>query len=120
MQAPLELRQAPRQLLRTHAMAPRRAVQRFDARFRLAQRLRVELDAGGIVAKLAYRLVRLRVGRFEHLDDRREMRIVLREMLQLRGNGAQLRERRPFGFSQGLERRLRSGEQARAMLKPLV
>ena len=52
------------------------AVQGLDASFRLPQRLRVELDARGVLAQRAHRLPRLRLGRFEEFNDTEQVGIV--------------------------------------------
>ena len=69
MQALFQLGKARRQFFRPQPVPARRGVQRLDARLGLAQRIRIERDARGIVAQLAHRFARLGFGRFEHLDD---------------------------------------------------
>ena len=49
-----------------------------------------------------------------------QRRVVLRERFQLRSHRRRAAAGRAFGFGQRLERRLRAGEQARAMLQALV
>jgi len=75
----LERRHERRQLGWRNASLPSRRVQRLDARFRLAQRLRIEVEARCVVAQRARRLARLRVRRVEQFDDRFERGVVRTE-----------------------------------------
>ena len=68
-----------RQLLGAKPVPARGGMKRVDAGFGLAQRLGIELDARGIVAQLAHRFARLGFGRFEHLYDGAQARVVFRQ-----------------------------------------
>ena len=120
MQPALELGEPRRQLLRPHAMTARRGVQRLDARLDLPQPVGIELDARGVVAQLPHCLARLRLRRFEQRHHRLQFGVVLGERAQPIGHGPQLRQRCTVRFRERFERRLRSGQQARAMLQALV
>jgi hypothetical protein len=109
-----------RQGFRAYPKAPAGRVQRLDARFGIAQRLRVELDTGSVVAQLAHRLAGLRFGGEQQLQDRREPGVVLAQGAQPGGDGGKLRQDRALGLRQRFERRLRAGEQARAVLEAPV
>ncbi len=91
------------------------ACRRLHARFGLAQRFRVEVDARGVVAQLAHRLAGLRFGGLKQLHHRREAGIVRGKRAQPARHSRELGEDRALGFGQRLERGLRSGEQARAV-----
>ena len=119
-QAPLQLGGLRRQLLGPHAVLAGRRMQRFDARLGVAQRLRVELDARGVIAQVANRFTRLRFGRLEQLHHGFQSVIVRRKRLQPVRHRRQLAERGALGLRQGFERGLRTAEQARAVLQPGV
>ena len=108
VQTLLQLREAHRQFLRPQAMPARGAVQRLDACLHLAQCVRIEIHPRGIVAQLAHRLARLRLGRLEHLDYAIQIGVVLRQRPQTARDSGELSER------------LGAGEQAGAVLQSLV
>jgi hypothetical protein len=112
-----ELCEARAELARAHAVLARRRVQRLDARLGFAQRLRVELDARGVVAQVPHRLSRLRFGRLEQLDHGFQIRIVLIQGPQPARHGRELGQRRALGLGERLERGLGAGEEAGAVRK---
>jgi len=66
--------------------------------------------------QLAHRLAGLCRGRLDQLGRSAQARIVRRQRAQAARHGAELRQRRALGLGQRLERRLRAGEKARAVL----
>ena len=85
-------------------MLARGGMQGLDTRLDFAQEVGIEVDARSVMAQLAHRLADLRFGGFEELHHHFQSLIVLRERAQLRGDGAQLRERGAFGLGERLER----------------
>jgi len=101
-------------------MPARGAMQRLDACLDLAQRIRIQIDARGILAQLTHRLGGLRLGGLEHLDDPVQVGVVLGQRPQTARDGAELGEGCAFGLRKSLEGGLRAGKQARAVLQALV
>ncbi len=72
------------------------------------------------MAQLAHGFGGLRLGGIEHLDDPIQIGVVLGQRPQATGDSRELGERCAFGLRQSLERRLRAGEEARAVLQALM